>query len=61
MQKSFMKIKEACEFFSLGKDVFYKAIHNGELKAYKPNCRGFLLLDHDKVRRTSPNGLSILF
>ena len=43
MQKSFMKIKEACEFLSLGKDVFYKAIHNGELKAYKPNCRDFLL------------------
>ena len=35
MQKSFMKIKEACEFLSLGKDVFYKAIHNGKLKAYK--------------------------
>lgn len=43
MQKSFMKIKEACEFFSLGKGVFYDAIRSGELKAYKPNKRDYLL------------------
>jgi len=27
----------------IGKDVFYRAIHSGELKAYKPNGRDFLL------------------
>lgn len=41
--KSFIKIKEAVEYYSVGKDVFYNAIHAGELKAYKPNCRDFLL------------------
>lgn len=41
--KSFIKIKDAVEFYGLGKDVFYNAIHGGELKAYKPNCRDFLL------------------
>ena len=46
MQKSFMKIKEACEFFSLGKDVFYKA-YAAELKAYKPN-KGIFCLKSQK-------------
>ena len=41
--KTFMKIKEASEFFSIGRDVLYNAIHNGELRAYKPNGRDFLL------------------
>jgi len=41
--KSFIKVKEAVKLYGIGKDVFYKAIHNGELKAYKPNGRDFLL------------------
>ena len=41
--KTFMKIKEAAEFFSIGRDSFYNAIHRKELEAYKPNGRDFLL------------------
>lgn len=41
--KTFMKIREVVEFFGIGKNVFYKAIHSGELRAYKPNGRDFLL------------------
>lgn len=41
--KSFLKIKDAVKSFGIGKDVFYKAIHAGELRAYKPNGRDFLL------------------
>lgn len=41
--KSFIKIKEAVKLYGIGKDVFYRAIHSGELKAYKPNGRDFLL------------------
>lgn len=41
--KTFMKIREAAKFFSIGRGTLYKAIHNGELKAYKPNRRDFLL------------------
>lgn len=43
MTKQFIKIKEAVKLYSIGQNNFYKAIHNGELKAYKPNCRDFLL------------------
>ena len=41
--KSFLKIKEAVQYFGIGKEVFYRAIHSGELKAYIPNGRDFLL------------------
>jgi excisionase family DNA binding protein len=41
--KSFIKIREAVEYYGIGKNIFYKAIHAGELKAYLPNCRDYLL------------------
>ena len=41
--KTFMKIKEAEEYFSIGRFSLYNAIHLGELRAYKPNSRDFLL------------------
>ena len=41
--KSFMKIKETEEYFSVGRYSLYNAIHLGELRAYKPNGRDFLL------------------
>lgn len=41
--KTFLKIREAVEFYGIGKDVFYRAIHRKELRAYRPNCRDFLL------------------
>lgn len=41
--KTFLKVKEAVKFYGIGQNIFYDAIHNGELKAYKPNNRDFLL------------------
>lgn len=41
--KSFLKIKEASQFYGIGKNVIYDAIHKKELKAYKPNGRDFLV------------------
>ena len=41
--KNFIKIKEAVGLFGIGKEVFYKAIHSGELEAYIPNGRDFLV------------------
>lgn len=38
-----MKVKEASKYFSIGRYSLYKAIHSGELKAYKPNGRDFWL------------------
>jgi excisionase family DNA binding protein len=43
MSKSFIKVKEAVSLYGIGENIFYKAIKKGELKAYKPNCRDFLL------------------
>jgi excisionase family DNA binding protein len=43
MIKNFLKIKEAVKQYGIGKEIFYRAIHNGELKAYIPNGRDFLL------------------
>lgn len=43
MTKPFMKIKEAAQYFSVSKDVLYRAIKKGELRAYKPNGRDYLL------------------
>ena len=43
MIKNFVKIKEAVKLYGIGKEVFYRAIHGGELKAYIPNGRDFLL------------------
>lgn len=41
--KNFLKIKEAVKEYGLGKMQFYNAIHSGELKAYIPNGRDFLV------------------
>lgn len=41
--KNFIKIKEAVQLYGIGKDNFYNAIHDKELRAYKPNGRVFLL------------------
>jgi excisionase family DNA binding protein len=41
--KTFLKVKEAVQLYRIGKEVFYRAIHTGELKAYIPNGRDFLL------------------
>lgn len=41
--KTFMKIREAAKFFSIGKWTLYRAIRSGELRAYKPNGRDYLL------------------
>ena len=41
--KNFIKIREAVGQYGIGKDNFYNAIHSGELRAYKPNRRDFLL------------------
>lgn len=38
-----MKVKEVSKYFSIGRYSLYKAIHSGELRAYKPNGRDFLL------------------
>lgn len=43
MTKTFLKVKEASKLYSIGINVLYNAIHTGELRAYKPNCRDFLL------------------
>jgi len=43
LTKTFMKVKEASKYFSIGRYSLYKAIHSGELKAYKPNGRDFWL------------------
>lgn len=43
MVKPFMKIREAAAYFSVSKDVLYRAIKKGELKAYKPNGRDYLV------------------
>lgn len=43
MVKPFMKIREAATYFSVSKDVLYRAIKKGELKAYKPNGRDYLV------------------
>lgn len=43
MQKNFIKIKEASIVYGIGRNLLYEAIHNGELKAYKPNGRDYLL------------------
>lgn len=43
MDKTFLKIKEAVKLYGIGRDTFYNAIKKGELKAYKPNCRDYLI------------------
>jgi len=43
MEKTFLKVKEATKLYSIGRDTLYNAIKKGELKAYKPNGRDFLL------------------
>lgn len=41
--KPFLKIKEAAEYYGVGIKLLYGAIHRKELRAYRPNCRDFLL------------------
>lgn len=41
--KNFLKLKEASEYYGIGLSTLYNAIHSGELKAYKPNKRDFIL------------------
>lgn len=41
--KTFLKVREAVELYGVGRDRIYSAIHNGELRAYKPNGRDYLL------------------
>ena len=41
--KTFLKVKEAAVFYGIGRNLLYTAIKTKELKAYKPNCRDFLL------------------
>ena len=41
--KSFIKVREAAKVYAIGRNRFYEAIHNRELRAYKPNGRDFLL------------------
>lgn len=43
MVKPFMKVKEAASVYNVGTTRLYAAIHSKELRAYKPNCRDFLL------------------
>jgi len=43
VDKTFLKIKEAVKLYGIGRDTFYNAIKKGELKAYKPNCRDYLI------------------
>jgi excisionase family DNA binding protein len=43
MEKAFLKVKEAAKQYSVGRDTLYNAIKRGELKAYKPNCRDYLI------------------
>lgn len=43
MQKTFLKIKEINEIYNIGLTTLYKAVSSGELKAYRPNCRVFLI------------------
>lgn len=43
MKKTFLKVKEANKVYSIGIHTIYNAIHKGELKAYRPNCRDYLI------------------
>lgn len=43
MQKTFLKVKEAASVYDVGRNCIYNAIHRGELRAYKPNGRDFLI------------------
>ena len=43
MQKTFLKVKEAASVYGVGRNCIYNAIHRGELRAYKPNGRDYLL------------------
>ena len=41
--KTFLKINEAVSTYGVGKNLLYGAIHNEELKAYRPNGRDFIV------------------
>ncbi|KNY30206.1 helix-turn-helix domain-containing protein [Pseudobacteroides cellulosolvens] len=41
--KPFLKVREAANVYNIGRNLIYSAIHNKELKAYKPNCRDYLI------------------
>ncbi len=41
--KSFIKLKEANKLYGIGTNTLYNEIRSGKLKAYRPNCRDYLL------------------
>lgn len=43
MYRTFLKVKEVMKTYNIGRDTIYNAIHCGELRAYKPNRRDFLI------------------
>ncbi len=43
IMQTFLKIREASKLYGIGRDCLYNAIHKGELQAYKPNGRDFLI------------------
>ena len=45
--KSFFKVREAAEYYGIGKNRIYDAIKSKEIKAYKPNRKVFLLKTAD--------------
>lgn len=45
--KPFLKVKEAAEFYGIGRNRIYSAIKDKEIKAYKPNCKVLLIKKTD--------------
>lgn len=45
--ETFLKVKEAAKVYKIGRNLLYSAIKNKEIKAFKPNCRDFLLKSTD--------------
>lgn len=43
----FFKVREAASYYGIGRNRIYDAIKNKEIKAYKPNCKTFLLKKTD--------------
>ena len=41
--KTFLNINDAVSIYGIGKNLLYNAIHNEELRAYRPNGRDFLV------------------
>jgi excisionase family DNA binding protein len=41
--KPFLKVREAAKAYNIGRNLIYSAIHNKELKSYRPNGRDYLI------------------